>query len=90
MVRDNVAVVQTLESTDIAVGQSITLSGCATQLNGTQTVFAVPTYLFLGVDDQGDYYYDCMVNEVKQCKSFICFDPWSLKMELKENENEKV
>ena len=58
MVRDNVAVVQTLESTDIAVGQSITLSGCATQLNGTQTVFAVPTYLFLGVDDQGDYYYD--------------------------------
>jgi hypothetical protein len=58
MVRDNVAVVQTLESTDIAVGQSITLSGCATQLNGTQTVFAVPTYLFVGVDDQGDYYYD--------------------------------
>ena len=55
---DDVAVVQTLESTDIAVGQSITLSGCATQLNGTQTVFAVPTYLFLGVDDQGDYYYD--------------------------------
>jgi len=35
---------------------------------------------------EGDYYYDCMVNEVKKCQSFICFDPWSLKMELKENE----
>ena len=58
MVRDNVAVVQTLESTDIAVGQQITLSGCASQINGTQTVFAVPTYLFVGVNDEGDYYYD--------------------------------
>ena len=37
----------------------------------------------------GDLYYDCMVNEVKECKSFICFDPWSLKMQLKEIENEK-
>ena len=32
----------------------------------------------------GEYYYDFMVNEVKQCKSLITFDPWSLKMELKE------
>lgn len=30
---------------------------------------------------EGDYYYDCMTNEIKKCKSFICFDPWSLKME---------
>lgn len=39
---------------------------------------------------EGDYYYDCMVNEVRLCKSFICFDPWSLKLELKEVENEEV
>jgi hypothetical protein len=40
---------------------------------------------------EGDLYYDCMINEVKVCKSYICFDPWSLKMELKkEEENEKV
>jgi len=40
---------------------------------------------------EGDLYYDCMVHEVKRCKSYICFDPWSLKMELKkEEENEKV
>ena len=38
---------------------------------------------------QGDLYFDCMVNEVKECQSFICFDPWSLKME-KIEENEKV
>ena len=58
MVLDNVAVVQTLESTDIAVGQTITLSGCAAQLNGAHVVFAVPTYLFLGTDDQGDYLFN--------------------------------
>ena len=58
MVLDNVAVVQTLESTDIAIGQTITLSGCAAQLNGSHVVFAVPTYLFIGTDDQGDYLYN--------------------------------
>ena len=35
----------------------------------------------------GDLYYDCMINKVKKCQSYICFDPWSLKMELK---NEKM
>jgi hypothetical protein len=55
---DNVAVVQTLESTDIAIGQQITLSGLGHTLNGTHTVFAVPTYLFIGVDDEGDYLYN--------------------------------
>jgi hypothetical protein len=58
MVLDNVAVVQTLENTDIAIGQTITLSGCAAQLNGAHIVFAVPTYLFLGTDEQGDYLFD--------------------------------
>ena len=37
---------------------------------------------------EGDYYYDCMTHEIKMCKSYICFDPWSLKMEkLIKNEN---
>lgn len=58
MVIDNVAVVQTLENTDIAIGQTITLSGCAAQLNGSHVVFAVPTYLFVGTDDQGDYLFN--------------------------------
>lgn len=38
----------------------------------------------------GDLYYDSMVNEVKKCQSYICFDPWSLKMELKKEENEEA
>jgi hypothetical protein len=58
MVLDNVAIVQTLENTDIAIGQTITLSGCAAQLNGAHIVFAVPTYLFLGTDEEGDYLFD--------------------------------
>lgn len=33
---------------------------------------------------KGDLYYDCMTNEVKTCNSFICFDPWSLKMVIKD------
>lgn len=52
------AVVQTLETTDIGVGQTITLAGLGNGLDGAQTVFAVPTYLLLGVDDQGDPFYD--------------------------------
>jgi len=58
MVLDNVAIVQTLENTDIAIGQTITLSGCAAQLNGSHIVFAVPTYLFIGTDEEGDYLFD--------------------------------
>jgi hypothetical protein len=38
---------------------------------------------------KGDLYYDCMVHEIKECQSFICFDPWSLKMELKQKRNKK-
>jgi len=55
---DGYAVVQTLETTDIGVGQSITLSGLGHSLNGTHTVYAVPTYLLLGIDDQGDPYFE--------------------------------
>ncbi len=41
---------------------------------------------------EGDLYYDSMIHEVKKCKSFICFDPWSLKLEeiKKEKENETI
>lgn len=55
---DNYAVVQTLESTDIAIGQSITLTNLGHGLNGTHTVVAIPTHLFRGVDDYGDLIYD--------------------------------
>lgn len=53
-VTDNYLVIQTLEGTDIGTGQSVTLAGLGATLNGTYTVYEVPTSLFLGVDDDGD------------------------------------
>jgi hypothetical protein len=52
------AVVQTLEDTEIGIAQSITLSGVGNGLDGTQTVQAVPIFLFMGTDDEGDFIYD--------------------------------
>ena len=58
---DDYAIVQTLEDTEIGVGQTITLSGLGHGLNGTHTVFAVPTFLFTGVDEYGDLEYDAEI-----------------------------
>jgi hypothetical protein len=58
---DNYAVVQTLEATDIAIGESIILAGVGHGLNGTHTVYALPQYLFVGVDGQGDIMLDANV-----------------------------
>jgi hypothetical protein len=55
---DDYAVVQTLENTDVSIGQSITISGVGNGMDGTQKVQAVPTYLFTGVDYEGDFTYD--------------------------------
>jgi hypothetical protein len=55
---DNVAVVQTLEATDITVGQTITLTGLGHGLNGTYIVIAVPVNLFAGVNEAGDLLYN--------------------------------
>ena len=51
---DNYAVVQTLEATDIAIGESITLADLGHGLNGTHTVYAIPQYLYTGTDSEGD------------------------------------
>jgi len=55
---DDVAVIQTLETTDIAVGQTITIAGCDAALNGSHVVIAVPTFLYRGLDDEGDPWFD--------------------------------
>jgi hypothetical protein len=55
---DNYAVVQTLENTDIAIGESITLSGLGHGLNGTHTVYALPQYLYIGTDTEGNIQLD--------------------------------
>jgi hypothetical protein len=58
---DNYAVVQTLENTEIAIGESITLSGLGHGLNGTHTVYALPQYLYIGIDEQGNILVDANV-----------------------------
>ena len=55
---DDYAVVQTLEATEIGIGQSITLAGLGHSLNGTHTVLAVPVYEYTGVDEEGDWLFD--------------------------------
>lgn len=46
----NYACISTLEPTDIAVGQSITVASIGSPFNGTFTVLALPQYAFIGVD----------------------------------------
>lgn len=58
---DNFAVLQLLTPSEIAVGQSITVAGVDATFNGTYSVRALPQYLFLGIDTQGDLLYDYQV-----------------------------
>jgi hypothetical protein len=55
---DNFAVLQLLTPSEIAVGSSITVAGVDATFNGTYTVRALPQYLFIGIDTQGDLLYD--------------------------------
>jgi hypothetical protein len=58
---DNFAVLQLLTPSDIAVGSSITVASVDATFNGTYTVRALPQYLFVGIDTQGDLLYDYQV-----------------------------
>jgi hypothetical protein len=55
---DDVVVIQTLQNTDIKVGDSIIVAGVGNGMDGTFTVLDVPTALFKGVSEEGDYLYD--------------------------------
>ena len=58
---DNFAVLQLLTPSEIAVGSSITVAGVDATFNGTYTVRALPQYLYIGTDTQGDLLYDYQV-----------------------------
>jgi hypothetical protein len=58
---DNFAVLQLLTPSEIAVGSSITVASVDATFNGTFTVRALPQYLYLGIDDQGDLLYDYQI-----------------------------
>ena len=51
---DNYAVLETLTPNEVYVGASILVAGVDATFNGTFTVLAVPEYLFIGVDDEGN------------------------------------
>ena len=57
----NYAVLQTLTNSEIAVGQSITVASVAAPFNGTQTVYDLPEYEFIGLDSQGDLLFNTNV-----------------------------
>jgi hypothetical protein len=58
---DDFAVLQLLTPSEIAVGQSITVAGVDATFNGSYSVRALPQYLFIGVDTEGDLLYDYQI-----------------------------
>jgi len=58
---DNYAVVQTLTNPEIEPGEAITIASVSATLNGSQTVYAMPQYEFLGVDSDGDLLFNTSV-----------------------------
>ena len=55
---DNYAVVELLQNIDLEIGQTFTLSSVGSSLDGSQTVRALPEYLYVGIDSSGDLLYD--------------------------------
>ena len=55
---DNYAILETLTPNEVYVGASIVVAGVDATFNGTVTVLAVPEYLFIGVDEYGDFLYN--------------------------------
>lgn len=55
---DNYAVVQTLTEPVVAVGQSMTIASLGHDLNGSHVIIDLPSYLFIGVDSEGDLLFD--------------------------------
>ena len=55
---DGYSVLQLLENAELEVGVSVTVAGVHAGYNGARTIYALPQYLYLGVDDDGDLVYD--------------------------------
>ena len=55
---DNYAVLQTLTPNEVEVGRSITVASVGAPFNGTFTVYALPQYLYIGTDTEGDLLFD--------------------------------
>lgn len=74
---DDYAVIQTLESTDITIGQTIVVAGVGNNFNATYIVQAIPTFLFVGVTQQGDFEFNYDVTITNQILVKSNFDDYS-------------
>ena len=63
---DDYAVLELLTPSELVVGGSFTVASVDATFNGTYTVRALPQYLFIGIDDEGDLVYDPMVQIANQ------------------------
>ena len=63
---DDYAVLELLTPSELVVGGSFTVASVDATFNGTYTVRALPQYLFIGTDDEGDLIYDPMVQIANQ------------------------
>jgi hypothetical protein len=69
---DDYAVLQLLTPTEIAVGESIIVTGVDGTFNGSYTVRALPQYRYVGTDTEGDLLYDIdepIANQVLYAKT---------------------
>ena len=55
---DNYAVLQTLTVNELEVGRSFTVTNVGVPFNGTFTVYALPQYLYVGTDTDGNLLYN--------------------------------
>jgi hypothetical protein len=58
---DNYAVLQTLTPNELEVGRTFTVTGVGAPFNGTFTVYALPQYLFIGIDSEGDLLFNTKI-----------------------------
>jgi hypothetical protein len=63
---DDYAVIQTLEATDITIGQTIIVAGVGNNFDATYIVQAVPTFGYVGVSVEGDFIFDYEVTITNQ------------------------
>lgn len=69
---DNYAVVQLLTDAEIELGASVVIAGVDATFNGTYSVRALPQYLYIGIDTEGDLLYDVNIpiaNQVLYAKT---------------------
>ena len=71
---DNYAVVQTLTNPEIQAGESITVASVSATFDGSQTVYAMPQYAFIGVDSDGDLLYNTSVPVPNQVLFYLAGD----------------